>query len=841
MWMDLRGMDRNRQVAAVSNEGKEKNACRKRDGMRLATTAVLGVAGLFAFDVLAGDAAPRSRGFLAQEAGFATAPGLTETAAERLSGIERQNLTDTLRGDQVDIASGNKLDSQLDFSTGGELPLYLQRTYNLNWSGNGLFGFHWVSNFDYQLKFGAAQDYQCYASPGAKPCADTSTYTEVWLFRPDGRKIQLKKSADGVFYQNIGLRFENKPGGYLRMTRQGDGSWLVNGEQGQTELYSSAGFPLRLTNEAGLSWTYTYGGINGSQLQTVTHTSGRAVTFIWDGAYLKEVRDPAGNRYQYGYAALSGLTPNAKAGLVSVTYPDGMQIGYQYAGASQPWGLARKLYNGILYSSFSYDAKGNTQRSERSGGTDKYSFVYKDNSDGTVTVTETNPLGKISIYVFKSSRLLNVTRMASASTSAEYKEITYDGNGYLDKVADFNGNFTDYDFNARGQLLRVVEGAGSAVAKTTTYTWQDPQNRLTSITVEGVLRTEYGYTNGGRLALVKETNLSPKGVTNQTRTTTYNYSFHSNGMPATVTMDGPLAQDKVIWSYDGSGNLTSMRNELGHTTTYANYNGLGQPGKVTGPNGEVIETSYDARGRVTSQRQSVNNSGNWATTAITYNGVGDIASITEPSGLNRRYYYDAARRLTEELEPETGDTFAHRRYIRDAMSNVIKVEISRTDYPPGTVVTGNIDEVTHDANWNWFVRGWACSTGMNRSIDVHAYAGSTFLVAGTANVASEPEVAAVCQASGAAYRFQLPLTLAQRQQLGGQAITIYGISPVGENRALNGSGLYAVPKAEIIGDTAGITQDANWNYAVEGWACSVGANTPTQVHVYVGGPAGSGT
>jgi hypothetical protein len=160
-----------------------------------------------------------------------------------------------------------------------------------------------------------------------------------------------------------------------------------------------------------------------------------------------------------------------------------------------------------------------------------------------------------------------------------------------------------------------------------------------------------------------------------------------------------------------------------------------------------------------------------------------------------------------------------------------------------SAIAGVIEAITHDAQWNWFATGCACSTGSNASIQVTGYAeGGHHLGTVQANRASEPQVAAACQANGSAYRFQLPISLAQRQQLGGKVLQIYGSSPRGAafNQALGNTGVFAIPTATIIGDIATVSND-NWNFAVQGWACSVGVNSPTTVHVYAGGAAGVGT
>ncbi|WP_311963588.1 RHS repeat domain-containing protein, partial [Acinetobacter baumannii] len=59
------------------------------------------------------------------------------------------------------------------------------------------------------------------------------------------------------------------------------------------------------------------------------------------------------------------------------------------------------------------------------------------------------------------------------------------------------------------------------------------------------------------------------------------------------------------YTYDAIGNLIQYKNPLGHITTYSNYDGLGNVGKITDPNGFVIDLSYDARGRVISKKETL--------------------------------------------------------------------------------------------------------------------------------------------------------------------------------------------------------------------------------------------
>lgn len=113
--------------------------------------------------------------------------------------------------------------------------------------------------------------------------------------------------------------------------------------------------------------------------------------------------------------------------------------------------------------------------------------------------------------------------------------------------------------------------------------------------------------------------------------------------------------------------------------------------------------------------------------------------------------------------------------------------------PPSEVI-GHIDEVSGGG----LIRGWACSTRIDASIDVHVYLGGaagtgTFGLSGAANEASEPGVNAQC-AAGGNHRFSLQMSKPLRQQNAGKAIYIHGISPVGQpNKTIAGSGNFRIP------------------------------------------------
>lgn len=163
-------------------------------------------------------------------------------------------------------------------------------------------------------------------------------------------------------------------------------------------------------------------------------------------------------------------------------------------------------------------------------------------------------------------------------------------------------------------------------------------------------------------------------------------------------------------------------------------------------------------------------------------------------------------------------------------------------------IVGNIDGVTRIDGASYLV-GWACAEGFEGSIAVHVYldggAGQgTFAGAFVANGASEPAVAQACNVSGTAYRFHIPLDPYQADHPGAP-IYVHGISPYGlTNLLIAGSGVARVPGTPVDRSITGWIDSVSPSGGpsiLSGWACARTSDSPISVHVYAGGPAGSGT
>ncbi|WP_456953120.1 DUF6531 domain-containing protein [Lysobacter sp. HA35] len=574
-------------------------------------------------------------------------------------------------------ATGNKIEEERDFATTGEQPLGLTRSYNHYWQGVGLFGKHWLSDFDYKLTFGTTAINACYPRPNGGSCTIGSN-TVIYAWRPDGRIIKFIRAADGTFY-------EDKPSPIAKIVWTGSSYNLTN-ELGGSESYTPSGYVTSVSERPGLTWSYTYDA-GWTYPTRITHINNRFIDLLWTNGQLTGVRDPAGNVYTYTYA-----TNAFGAGLhrlASATSPGNpaTTTTYHYEDAAHPDQFTGKSVNGVRYSKFTYDAAGHATSSEHNG-IERYTFQYTPGANGLLTVVETNPLGKQTVYTFENGKPRTTTGQPSTYCPAtSYSETIYDANGYLKSKTDFRGSVTTYTYNAQGQLQEKTEASGTPSARTTRFSW-DPtpgKNRMLSQTVVGLMSTSFEYGKFDRIARVTTTNLSAAGVQGQARSTTYDYKYwpigndwygYFDGPTAEEAVDGPIAGagDKTTRAYDLVGNLTSVASSTG-IETYSDFTGLGQPRKIVTPNGAVTEVTYDERDRPRLIREYVN--GVAQDTAYTYDAAGRATTIRTPNGRVLTRDYDQAWRVVREYSQEAAGTYEVATYAYNANSQVTSKVVER--------------------------------------------------------------------------------------------------------------------------------------------------------------------
>ena len=130
---------------------------------------------------------------------------------------------------------------------------------------------------------------------------------------------------------------------------------------------------------------------------------------------------------------------------------------------------------------------------------------------------------------------------------------------------------------------------------------------LAVVTDQSGRATNYTYGGGGLTGIrypgstsddVSISYVNGKVATVTDATGTWNYSFSDSGSTRTTTVTGPLGQGLTVVADLTIGRATSVKNALNQTTLYT-YDSQRRLQRVTQPEGDYAELTYDARGNVT--------------------------------------------------------------------------------------------------------------------------------------------------------------------------------------------------------------------------------------------------
>lgn len=593
---------------------------------------------------------------------------------------------DDVSEDDVVIQSGVKNHREIDFFGYGEMPLSMVRTYNTgNWLNQNILGKFWSSDFDKRLIFSQlSQGLDCGITPWGEvyySCQylTIDQYTHIAVWRENGTALTFTYNA------NKGYWTDSKGDNSIsRIVREADDSWTLYFEDNMIEHYSSLGAPLWFQNQFGIKWTFNYS--DSKRLMSVTHSSGRKVQFWWTGNQVTSITAPDGASYGYTYDRFDYLS--------KATYPGGANRSYfyEYLGmlpggiaAVQGYFLTGTAANGVRLTTTSYQRTNlgdNVVKSVTYANGKKTTHYVSPMGLQSTSASVTNASGLKLEYTYGARRpvfdysvpvLTRIGRPATSTTPAGNKVIAYDPNWNRDYVVDWNGNRTDYSYDASGRLLtKIVNG------RTTNYYWDTSFNRITDVYVyEGVpnggtcaapnrctpnvpfsARTHFDYysqasSSPNRLKLVSVTQNAVNGRPLVTRYTAYNYVLNSNQTIAALIIDTrPYSGGSATtYGYDEKGNLLSITNALGHSIKFSGYNGAGRPSTFTDANGVSTDIGFDGRNNITSMVTHAT-SGDQISTA-TYTALNKISSFRSPSGASLSYGYDANGFLVSLSELDT--------------------------------------------------------------------------------------------------------------------------------------------------------------------------------------------
>ncbi len=404
---------------------------------------------------------------------------------------------------------------------------------------------------------------------------------------PVGRTFSYIYAANGIDLLEI------------RQTRAGQNQLLSQ------MTYNPQHLPLTSRDAAGQMTTFTYNA--RGQLLTETNPKGETTTYSYDAnGYLTRIDE-----------ALPGTATTStydRYGRVrSIADVDDYTLTLDYDPLDR---VTKVTYPDGTFVQFTYDRLDKTLMRDRAGR----STIYEFDTVGQRT-KQTDPLGRVLRYQWcKCGDLRSITDPMGRTTTwrhdiqgrpvrKEYPDgskITYRyerATSRLKQVIDEKRQVKQYNYN-RDDTISSIHYSNAAIATPSVQFTHDPNyRRLTSIT-DGIGTTTYDY--------YPITPIPTPGA----------------GMIASV--DGPLPNDTIEYSYDELGRVVSRR-----------------------INGAEMRTAFDAIGRITSTSNAL------GSFAYTYEGGSRrVLSISYPNGLTARFHYldNLGDRLLERITHQVGAT-----------------------------------------------------------------------------------------------------------------------------------------------------------------------------------------
>ena len=547
---------------------------------------------------------------------------------------------------QINVATGNKSEKETDREATPRSGLTFARNYNyyhVLGETPSTMGTNWTHTYQRSIKLDPATKLSAEASR-----ADGKVYRFVLMTENSGPSFNTAEYGKSAWLPDTDVkdRLERTPAG-----SDFPNGWIYKPTDNTAETYDSTGRLVEITNVSGVTQHLSYDA-NGL-LERVETDFGEHLVFAHNSeGKISSVTDHAGLTWQYQY--------DVSGNLETVQNPDTTIKIYHYEDASFPSALTGITdERGIRYATYGYDIQGRASLTTYANNTRRIDIRYNEN--GTRTVTDAN--GEVSTYATTTQQgSMRVTGIAGAGcSSCEAGESAYsydpDTNNLLSKIV--KGVQTDYgDYDLRGNAGYRIEAVGTTKARTITTEWHPQYNLPVSIARPSVAPgklaiTDISYSDSEHPKLptrIVRNGFKPDGSAVAER----GISLQYNSDGRVTQIDGPRSDvsDITTMTYypnevgqgNKRGHLKTVKNALGHTVTYDDYNAYGKVLQMTDANGTATHYVYDVRQRLVSMSVTPVQ-GEVRTTTYTYDGVGQLLSTTTPDGIHLTYVYDDARHL----------------------------------------------------------------------------------------------------------------------------------------------------------------------------------------------------
>ena len=368
---------------------------------------------------------------------------------------------------------------------------------------------------------------------------------------------------------------------------------------------------------------------NAQNLVKVIDEEGYVTTYEYD-IYGNKIKENRANNasYIYEYDVLNNMTKKTlEQNNISNVLEE---ISYSYSEGNTTT-TTKKYQDDTNYTTYVEikDFRGNVTQNKKQDA----AYTYEFDNAGRL-VSETNEIGKNITYIY--DNLNRVTKKYEEIETDKYKLTIYEydtvGNVIKEKVGkekvNLNGEatnyiITEYSYDDNNNLI-LKENSSSQEFK---YTYDSENNKIkeeVKISDGKYKTTEYTYNYAGKVTSQKEyiekSSLYGNSLSNTELTTlktTYEYDNLNNKIKETLpdstvinytynklnkeTKKEVKKSDVIISeerTYDSQGNVTSLKDANGNTTTYV-YNAQNNMIKEQKQNQVITTYEYDLAGNVT--------------------------------------------------------------------------------------------------------------------------------------------------------------------------------------------------------------------------------------------------
>jgi RHS repeat-associated protein len=542
-------------------------------------------------------------------------------------------------GNPVNILNGNKYEPVTDLilPTPNKRGIAFKRYYNSQTTDTDILGYGWTHSYSVNLT----------------PDVILDSISHIRIEDNTGKGHYFKNSSgsrwDGVFKDKSYVIVEI------------DETYIWHKIDGTKYGFNSQGQLSWMDDAVGNRQNFSYDGNN--RLETVTdNASGRVLTFHYnandlidyiEGPVTTAVTD--GTWVTYGYDGNNNLT--------SVTYADGSGFNYEYSDPNDFHNLTAKKdkLNHIL-STWAYDTQdrgiSNFTRDGK-GVTINYDN-YETNS--TIDVTDAYNVTRtytVTQYDTHFPRVTSILGPGGCTSCAGELPIRYEYDPVTLNVIEeeyANGTVNQYqDYDEHGNPGTVILAVGTPEQRTTTYTYHPQTSEKMSETEASVLgagdkETIWDFDDPNAAGDTVTPNENPtslvyrlieKGFTKNDAGSVIAYEYITtytyNARGQLESVDGPLPDtaDTTSYGYDqATGDLRSITQPLVGVTTFANYDGAGNPGNMIDVNNQITTFTYDGENRLLSS--TINGRQN----SRSFNIAGDLETVTDSGSRALTYAYD---------------------------------------------------------------------------------------------------------------------------------------------------------------------------------------------------------